>query len=240
MPALIAGQIGGLLPVTNITNWSAGAKALVFKWRSFRTIYALLLICFSAMALGSACRRLWKVGLSLGWFTAVFFYSSTTCTALLMFLFASTGRWRRLMLQFERAEEIFTDERLYPVPRFTLRRKIGLLTGIVLSTCVVEHMLYLLAKMTNVWSQIQKCNLDIFFYEHFLRTERRHIYAVFPFSYFIAIPFEITNMCNTAAWNFLDLMIMIYSIALAHRFQQISRRIQGITNQVKVEIGKEL
>lgn len=137
------------------------------------------------------------------------------------------------MVLFERTEKIFTDEKAYPEPeKWTLRRKIGLLTGIVVGMCLVEHGFYLLAKMTNVWSQIQKCNFNIHFYEHFLRTERKHVFAVLPFNYYIAIPLEITNTCNTVAWTYLDLFIMIYSLALAHRFQQISRRIRKVLLQV--------
>lgn len=215
-----------------ITNYSSGAAGLSFRWWSIRTIYATILIALSAVALSLSCYRVMSVGISLGGFTTIMFYFTTICTAVMMYRLAATGQWRRLMAQFEQVEAIFTQEEAYPTPtRWTLRRKIGVLTAVVVTTLIVEHTLYLLAKMTNVWSQIQKCNFKIFFYEHFLRTERRHLYAVIPFSYYVAIPFEITNMCNTAAWTFLDLFIMIYSIALAHRFNQISRRIRKVLLQ---------
>lgn len=230
-PTLLIGQIIGLLPVMNITNYSAGAKAFSFKWWSLRSIFALTLIGFSLIELVTVSRQFIRLGFSLGGVTGIFFYLSTTSTAVLMFYLGVSGRWIRLMSHFERTDKIFDDK--YPVPaRGTLRRKVIVLTVFFSVAAVVEHMFYLLAKMTNVISQIRKCKFKIFFYEHFLRTERKHIYAVIPFNYYMAIPFEITNICNTFAWTFLDLFIMIYSIALAHRFDQISRRIRTILLQV--------
>lgn len=170
----------------------------------------------------------------MGGATVIFFYFSTAGTAVLMFHQAATGGWKRLMVHFEKVEQIFTDESLYPAvtSRWTLRRKIATLSAVVLITCTIEHGFYLLAKMTNVWKQIKKCKFKIDFYEHFIRTERKQLYPKIPFSYYIAVPFEITNTCNTLAWTFLDLFIMMYSLALAHRFEQITRRIRRVLLEV--------
>lgn len=232
-PALVVGQLVGLLPVHNVTEYSAGANRLCFKPWSIRSIFAATLIGFSLVELTMAFRRFFKNGFSLGGATVIFFYFSTTSTAVMMYRFASSGSFKRVMMQFEEAERILGNEDVYPVPqKWPLFRKIWLLSGIVLPTCVVEHGLYLLAKMTNVWSQIQKCKFKIPFYEHFLRTERKHLYPFIPFSYYIAVPFEITNTCNTIAWTFLDLVIMMFSIAVAHRFDQVSCRIRKVLLQV--------
>ena len=231
-PTLLVGQLVGLLPMQHILNYSAGASGLAFRWHSIRVIYAAFLIAFSLIELAMAVRRMFRIGFSLGGATVIFFYGSTTSTAVLMFCLASSGRWRRLMLQFEKVDTLFLDHDTYPV-KWTLRKKVGTLTAVVIGTALLEHGLYLLAKMTNVWAQIQKCQFKIHFYEHFLRTERKHLFAVIPFSFYMAVPFEITNTCNTIAWTFLDLFIMIYSIALAHRFDQISRRIRRILLQVR-------
>lgn len=231
-PPLLVGQMVGLLPVENITDTGAD---LVFKWWSARSIFAASIIGLSLFELALACRRFIKLGFSLGGITVIFFYFSTTSTATLMYHLAGSGRWRRMMQQFERMEKTFTDESLYPQGSlWTLRRKIGVLSCIWIVAAAVEHGFYVLAKMTNVWSQIKKCNFKVSLYEHFLRTERKHIYAAIPFNYYLAIPLEITNTCNTIAWTFLDLFIMIYSIALAHRFKQLSRRIRRILLQVRL------
>lgn len=233
-PTVVIGQIIGLLPVKNVLNYSAAANGLSFKWLCPKSVLAAALIFLSCIELCCAIRRFIRMGFSLGGFTVIAFYFSTTSTAVLMFRLAVSGRFKQLMETFENMEEIF-DSDLYRIPnnKWTLRRKIITLTCIVAPLAIVEHLFYLLAKMTNVWSQIKKCKFNISLYEHFLRTERRHLYVVIPFNYFIAIPFEITNLCNTFAWTFLDLTIMIFSIALAHRFQQISRRIKRVLLQVR-------
>lgn len=232
-PTLFLGQLVGLLPVNNITDYSTGAHSLNYKWWSLRSLLAATLIFFTTMEVAMFCYRIYKTEFSVGAATAVFFFSSTGSTALLMYHLACSGRWKRVMQQFEKMEWVFTDEVAYPLgTAWTLRRKIGTLTAVAIPVALFEHAMFLMAKMTNAWFQIQKCHLEVPFYEHFLRTERRHLFSVFPFSYVIALPFELTNTCNTIAWTFLDLFIMMYSIALAHRFQQISRRIRRILLQV--------
>lgn len=234
-PTIVFGQCIGLLPICNIFgNSSRGASALLFQWHSLRTVFAATLIGFSTVELSMACRRLIKMGVSLSGVTVILFYLSTTSTAILMFHLAASGRWTRLMLEFEKIENIFMKT-VYRLPEnhWTLSKKIKILSLVVIIAAVTEHGFYLLAKMTNVVAQITKCKFTIFFYEHFLKTERRHLYAVIPFNYFIAIPFEITNTCNTVAWTFLDLFIMIFGISLTHRFNQISLRIKGNYWQVR-------
>lgn len=233
-PTIFFGQFIGLLPIQNIFRHPNGASGLFFRWLSLRTIFASIIVGFSVVELSMACRRLIKLGVTLSGFTVIFFYLSTTLTAVLMFRMSMAGRWKKLMLEFEKMEETFTKPHYkLPESHWTLRRKIKLLSLVGIITALIEHGFYLLAKMTNVFAQIKKCKFRIFFYEHFLKTERRHLYAVIPFNYFIAIPFEITNTCNTLAWTFLDLFIMMYGISLTHRINQFSHRME--MNYLKVK-----
>lgn len=231
---LVFGQFIGLLPVCNVFNQSQ-TSGLIFKWHSIRSLFAATLIGFSIVELSMATRRLIKLGGSLSGVTVILFYGSTTGTAVLFYYLAASGRWKKLMMEFERMEEIFTKT-AYEISKtqWTLCKKLRILSLVVILAGIIEHLFYLLAKMTNVFAQIKKCKFKIFFYEHFLKTERRHLYAVIPFNYFIALPFEITNTCNTVAWTFIDLFIMMHGISLTHRFQQISHRIQGHYLQVPV------
>lgn len=76
-PAVVVGQLFGLLPVHNITDYSGGANGLTFTFCSIRSIIAAILIAISCGEVALFLRRLVLLGFSVGGVTATFFFSST-------------------------------------------------------------------------------------------------------------------------------------------------------------------
>lgn len=206
------------------------AQDLSFKALSVRTFYAAFIIGMSALALGCGSRHVMKMGINLGGLSMIIFYLSTMTSAVLFFRLAR--HWRSVMMRYAQVERIFSHNPTdYPTTGISLKRKIRTVAVVVLVAGLVEHSFYIMAKMVNVVSQIEKCNFNVHFYEHFIRTERRHLYSVFPFHFAIAVPFEWVNASNTITWTFIDLFIMLVSISLAYRYQQIADRITRIQLQ---------
>lgn len=82
-----------------------------------------------------------------------------------------------------------------------------------------EHLL----NITSIVSHAHACNKTLINpIENYFRIEQKQIFYYFEFSPSIAFIGKVLNIMSTFLWSFMDLFLMITSIGLTAKFQQIN------------------
>uniref|UniRef100_A0A240SY93 Gustatory receptor n=1 Tax=Phlebotomus papatasi TaxID=29031 RepID=A0A240SY93_PHLPP len=218
---LQGGQIFGLFPVSGILN--KNSNKIRFRWISIKVLYYFYIFIFQTIHLMLSLRRVVRVEMSFGVFAAVFFYFVTLIGGFI--IFQKAKNWLKIVKRIELTEKIF----LHPPYRqvgFSMRRKVRLVTLILLIGGVAEHMMYFSTKFINAKAQLEKCNLQLPVLEHFLKTERRHLFSILPYNTVLALLFEWSNICITICWSYMDVFISLFTCSMAYRFRQITDRMK--------------
>lgn len=89
-----------------------------------------------------------------------------------------------------------------------------------------DHTLLIIKSFYNNQQIIDYCHVnESEFFHSYLIAYRYHLTSVIPY-HFIEYPlYEWINILMTFTWNFLDLLIILISVALAKRFNQINKRL---------------
>ncbi|GAB0095678.1 Gustatory receptor [Sergentomyia squamirostris] len=222
-PIMMFGQLFSLFPVSGL--WKKDSDKVRFRWVSLRTIYFFYVALFQVMSIGLAMRRLFRLGLGFATFAAVFFYIVTLYGGLIVFRLGQ--RWPTLVRRIERTERIFIHTP-YRQVGWPMHLRIRVVSFALILGAIAEHLLYIFAKYINAETQLQVCNLNIPTYEHFLRTERRHIYSVIPYQATLAIIIEWANICTTIYWSYFDIIVTMFSLSIAYRMRQLSDRMRRV------------
>lgn len=98
----------------------------------------------------------------------------------------------------------------------------------------VEHILCLLSTAYNIHHEIVECKWLVKHpVDHFLKKQFGFIFTQIPYHILYAIPIEILNISMTLNWNYMDLFLMIISIGLTVRFQQINIKLEEFRGKVR-------
>lgn len=94
----------------------------------------------------------------------------------------------------------------------------------------VDHSLFIVKSFYNNQQTIQNCNVnESEFFHSYLIAYRYHLTDVIPY-HVIEFPFfEWINILMTYSWNFIDLLLILISVALSTRFNQINDRLSNPT-----------
>ena len=83
--------------------------------------------------------------------------------------------------------------------------------------------------------RVTVCKIEgINYFENYTKSDLYHVFIYLPYNEFFAVYFRWVNLCLTMAWNFTDIFIMLISIGLAHRFNQINQRIVSTKANVRI------
>ncbi|XP_059610052.1 gustatory receptor for sugar taste 64b-like [Phlebotomus argentipes] len=220
---LLIGQLFAIFPASGILN--KNSKKIRFRWISIRSFYCSVLILFQILNFLLALRRLGKLGISFSVFATAFFYFVTLSGSVILFHLART--WNKIVRRIERTEITFLHEPYHQVG-WPMYRKLRLVASLLILGAVLEHGMYFMAKFVNSRTQLKQCNLKVPIYEHYLKTERRHIFSVLPYHIALASLIEWSNICSTLCWSFLDVFLTLFSISMAYRFKQLSDRMKRV------------
>lgn len=121
-----------------------------------------------------------------------------------------------------------------------LSTKIRLAAGIVLTLAMLEHFLFLTNSAYSQYVTIKTCNCtDELTLSYFLTHQFAFIFEKIPFNLPYGIFVEIYNLCLTLSWNYMELFVMMVSIGLFTRFNQINARIGELDMKVR-ELNYEI
>lgn len=94
--------------------------------------------------------------------------------------------------------------------------------------------MFLSSSTYNYTQRVNFCNWTIEdHWKDFFLSEHRSIFKVLPYHIVITIFVEWVNIALTLAWNYMDIFIMVISIAVVTRFQQLNERLSTFQKKVR-------
>lgn len=112
------------------------------------------------------------------------------------------------------------------IPTFRMKHRACDVTLLIFFVFAVEHTLYLVKTLLYNQQTIKNCQLNASeFFHSYLIAYRYHLTSAIPYHIMEFPIYQWINILMTFAWNFVDLFVILISIALATRFNQINLRI---------------
>ncbi|XP_058817464.1 gustatory receptor for sugar taste 64a-like [Topomyia yanbarensis] len=224
------GQMMGIFPISGV--FSHDAHKIRLDWVSVPVILNLVVLATALFNVTTEYFRLQDVGINPKNINGLLFFIDCI-TISVLFLHVAT-KWNKVAIMWEQVDRIFVQEPYGTFSsRWTLRRKIRIATVVLLLLALAEHLLSIVSLANEQREEIKKCGwekniTDIF--RHFALRKFPNVYVKFPYSTFSAVYFLYISAALTVYWNFLDIFIILVSIAIATRFGQIHTYLRTMTN----------
>jgi gustatory receptor len=137
-----------------------------------------------------------------------------------------------MMEQWGSVEETFLRPP-YKLHVCKLSRKIRIAASGVITLAFLEHLFYL---ANSVYNHVVKNDIHVEnLLDYFLRHQMGFIYNYVPFSIPFGLLNEIMNTSFTFGWNYMELFVMMVSLGLSTRFQQVNARLKTFRGKVIAE-----
>ena len=150
-----------------------------------------------------------------------------------IFFLQLAKEWPKLIQLFSNVEEIFVNDSYASLTRWSMKKKIRIISIVLLIFALSEHLVYFSSFLYDRYIQAEVCGWNIDnIAGHIITTHLSHIFAEVPYNIFIGAWFEYMNVSHTFGWNFMDLFIIIVSVGIATRFQQLNERLEYFHGRV--------
>lgn len=197
------------------------------RWKLLSTIYASCILALHiAIALTVVHKRF-----ELGYIEAhsavgFFFYTNSTLVAILFFKL--NFEWQKLVNHWTDVEKcIFLTDKYRSGSEWSLRRRLYACTVVGLFAAFMEHTLFIAAGFRKVVNEAEVCGYENdIIAENFFHNFHEHIFSLIPYNHFYGGTVAFLNMSLNFIWSFVDLFIVLVSVGISFRFEQINRRIE--------------
>ncbi|KAL7038081.1 hypothetical protein ACKWTF_009446 [Chironomus riparius] len=229
-PALLLGQLFGMLPVDGVLAKSE--KDLNFRWKSPKTIYSILFLVFGTIESSVATRRLLRLGFNIHYAEGFLFYITAMIRAYMVFFMGR--KWKFIMTKWKDCEDVFLRDP-YKTKGWSLSRRLRIVFTIAVLLVLTEHILFLVKGVENNRIQLTDCKpISKDFWLNFLWIYRPHLVYNFPYSPYILPLYEWVNLLQAFAWNFSDIFVLILSIGVKFRFDQFNQHFESVTKDKRL------
>ncbi|XP_046808424.1 gustatory receptor for sugar taste 64f-like [Lucilia cuprina] len=137
-----------------------------------------------------------------------------------------TRKWPMLMQEWQQVEQALPQQRTI-MERSWLPHKIKMITLVATMCSLAEHLL----SCISVIHYSNFCPITNDPIENFFRLSNEHIFKIFPYSNWWGWYGKISNFISTFTWNYMDIFVMIISIGLASKFQQLNENLMQYKNK---------
>ncbi|XP_076378781.1 gustatory receptor for sugar taste 64f isoform X2 [Megalopta genalis] len=228
-PIIMLAQCFSMFPVSGVNT--PDASCLRFTWRSPKIIYCaislfglILLTIFNIMRMVSTGVNSTKM--------TTFVFNGTNLIASFLFLKLAM-QWPSLMLTWEKLEKEFSI-RHRKVSKTSLSTKFKIVTVIVMIFALVEHTFSILHGSIRA----QECaifqgNSDVV--GIYFQSQFPQVFSTISYSLWKGILVDLINVLSTFSWNFVDLFLILISIALVEQFRQLNNRLSSIKGKAMPE-----
>ncbi|XP_076645881.1 gustatory receptor for sugar taste 64f isoform X1 [Halictus rubicundus] len=221
-PIIMLAQCFSMFPVSGVNT--PDASYLRFTWRSPKIIYcaislvgAMTLTVFNIMRMVTTTVNSTKM--------TTFVFNGTNLIASVLFLKLAM-QWPSLMLTWEKLEKEFSN-RHRKLSKTSLSTKFKIVTIIVMILALVEHGFSIL----HGFNKAQECAnfqgssdvVGVYFESQFPQ-----VFSKISYSLWMGIIVDLINILSTFSWNFVDLFLILISIALVEQFRQLNNRLYSI------------
>lgn len=142
------------------------------------------------------------------------------------FLYLAT-KWKEIMGFWYEKELPFLHDP-YTMSCFGLSLKVYLIGFVFLIFYLTEHVMFIVMELRDNNYQMTYCNVtSISVLNNYMRRERPHLLLVLPYRWWIFPFFQWTITLLAYGWNFVDYFIIIISLGLSSRFNQLNRRLRN-------------
>lgn len=140
-------------------------------------------------------------------------------------------RWKDFIHFISKQETPFTRYPYKQNRHMSLKTRIRILSFSLLALAGVEHGLSIISNIFTIKMKIEKCNSTGLISSDFGRAfidETKGFWLALWSYHPIQIPiFEFGNYAMTYCWNFIDVMVIVTSIMVTYRFDQIYERVSS-------------
>ncbi|XP_043525138.1 gustatory receptor for sugar taste 64f-like isoform X3 [Frieseomelitta varia] len=228
-PIIMLAQCFSLFPVSGVN--SPDASYLRFTWRSPKFIYCVISIVGSSMMTVFNILRIVTNEINSTKMTTLVF-NGTNLIATFLFLRLAV-QWPCLMVTWEKLEKELSY-RHRKISKTSLAAKFKIVTTVVMMFALVEHSLsiaqgYIKAKECATFQE------DPNIFGVYFQMQFPQIFSRISYSLWKGILVDLINILSTFSWNFVDLFLILISIALTAQFRQLNSRLNSIRGKAMPE-----
>lgn len=224
-------QLFGLFPLDNIS--SNNPDAIKFKWKSFRTIFSLLFLLSSfSVAFLVLYKKAEEGSLSPSNIIGFIFYGNCACVCLFFFLLSQ--HWQKIMIFWSKSEQCFSTLKYKNnLKSWSLKKRINVCLYTMLLLAFLEHLLFVTSEAKKILHRNNACNKTVDnFVKQFISIQIYHVFSVIQYTHLTGAIAEYLNFSFTFYWSYVDLFLMLISIGISTRFQQINDRVKCFKGKV--------
>ncbi|XP_011881612.1 PREDICTED: gustatory receptor for sugar taste 64f-like isoform X1 [Vollenhovia emeryi] len=228
-PIIMLAQCFSMLPVCGVSK--PDASYLRFTWRNLKILYAAIVFLGVLLMSIANILRLFTSGINSTKMTTFVFYATALVTAVMFVRLAM--QWPCLALTWEKLEREFTS-RHRRISKTSLATRFKIVTAVVMLLALVEHGAAVLSAYASaVECAVYRGETDIV--GTYFQSQFPQIFTRLSYSLWKGIMVETLNILSTFSWNFVDLFLILISIALADQFRQLNSRLYLIRGKAMPE-----
>lgn len=154
----------------------------------------------------------------------MFYFDCVVQSCLFLFL---AIKWKGIMSFWLKMEKPFLSKP-YTMEGMSLSMKIRLIGIVFVLFYLTEHLMFIGMELYDNHNQIVLCNVSkrITFLQNYMRRERPHLLDLLPYHWWIFPIFQWTITLMAMCWNYVDYFIIILSLGLSTRFNQLNERLR--------------
>ncbi|KAG5891343.1 hypothetical protein JTB14_034410 [Gonioctena quinquepunctata] len=212
-------QIFGFMPIDGILQ--PNIYELKFSWFFLRTVYSLLTICGLTFMTGIQVTRFFVSEVQMAdVMRLLYFMRSLFATIYLLYM---ATYWQKFLRKWNKVDKLMSR---YGMPE-GLRRKVNWVTAIFMALFLVDYILVQLQRIQGDLQSGRPIVMNIKTWNHFQKDLKfQYVYELVDYSFASGMILVVIQIQVLLAGTFVDLFIMIISLALASRITQVTERIK--------------
>ncbi|XP_031780266.1 gustatory receptor for sugar taste 64f isoform X3 [Nasonia vitripennis] len=223
-PIIILAQCFAVFPVSGVR--SPDATHLKFTWRSFKILYCCLSTLGSIVLMFFSVYRLATTTISSNKTSNLVFSLTAGITTLLFLKLAR--QWPSFAVSWENMErELATRHNPRRSSGINLATKFKILSVVVMVFALVEHTLSILSGYVSaVECASLRGDKDIM--ATYFALQFPQMFTDSNYTLWKGLIVQFVNFLSTFSWNFMDLFLILVSVALTDQFRQLNQRLYSI------------
>ncbi|KAK7583683.1 hypothetical protein V9T40_004646 [Parthenolecanium corni] len=219
-PVILLARCFALFPVVGIS--SQDASGLHFRWFSRPMIFSFFIVGYSILIDLFTVLRTLKTGLTYYNTVDFVFLASLACIYVLFIQLAI--KWPQFAYEWEIVEK---HSNMFGYTRH-LAKKFKILTFTIMVLALIEHVSSIATKVVDALPCTRN-DSDII--EAYFLNSYKHIFTFIDYNAVIAFSVALITFIMSCAWNFMDVFIIVLSVAMTDRYRQFNQLLSTVNKK---------
>ncbi|XP_017059516.1 gustatory receptor for sugar taste 64a-like [Drosophila ficusphila] len=227
-PFMFLAQCFAIMPLIGIRE--SNPRRIRFAYKSIPMIVTLIFMAATLILfLGMLC-HLVRIGITAKNFGGLVFFSCVLSAYIVVIRLAK--KWPELIRYWTKTEMVF-NKTPYEMPKRNLWRRVQLAALAIIALSLGEHALFQVSAILSYQRRINLCTniTRVASFDDYIQRNYDYVFQLLPYSPIVAAFVLIANGACTFVWNYMDLFIMMVSMGLSYRFEQITGRIRKLEHE---------